>query len=48
LATCFYPVGSSSGLQYESNNKKNAAYIFGIPIMFTKDECERFMSNDHF
>ena len=47
LATCFDPIGSSSGPQYEPINDKKTAYIFGIPIIFTKDEFKSFVSNGH-
>jgi len=36
LATCFDPAGSSSGL-YVNQVVFKTAYVFGIPLMFTKD-----------
>jgi len=37
LATCFDPAGSSSDLYVNQVMLKKTAYIFGIPLMFTKD-----------
>jgi hypothetical protein len=45
LATCFDHIGSSSSLHYEPINVKKTAYIFGIPIVFTKDEK---IGHEHF
>ena len=43
LATYFDPIGSSSGLLLKTS-LQNAAYIIGIPSMFTK--CEMTSRSD--